>query len=214
MKLTFLHYRRIVGMCLLFMVLSTQAQLIDSQAVPGMFNPGVNQSNVKDTICKTGWTGSVRPPTNYTDALKWLLISSEKLARECIKTEFEHVDSTSEDARWTLAVQNCYEMMLTDGGYTPTPQEVEAFKRTELDHKAALTCGGHPYHPDNLWLQHWNCTTQKSHGLSTCIGDEPESANKKDAAERRCNAAVCSGNSSLIDAQNQLITDWHSFEKK
>jgi len=38
--------------------------------VPGVFNPKVTQDNIKDTICKPGWTGTVRPPISYTSALK------------------------------------------------------------------------------------------------------------------------------------------------
>ena len=37
---------------------------------PGVLNPDVTQATVGTTICMRGWTRTVRPPTEYTNALK------------------------------------------------------------------------------------------------------------------------------------------------
>ena len=37
---------------------------------PGALNPGVTQANIHETICVRGWTRTVRPPVEYTNALK------------------------------------------------------------------------------------------------------------------------------------------------
>ena len=37
---------------------------------PGVLNPDVTQANIRSTICKRGWTDTIRPPTSYTNALK------------------------------------------------------------------------------------------------------------------------------------------------
>jgi len=37
---------------------------------PGVFNYDVKQSTITTTICKSGWTKTIRPPTSYTNALK------------------------------------------------------------------------------------------------------------------------------------------------
>jgi hypothetical protein len=37
---------------------------------PGSLNPDVTQATIATTICVRGWTGTVRPPTAYTNALK------------------------------------------------------------------------------------------------------------------------------------------------
>jgi hypothetical protein len=37
---------------------------------PGVVNPGVTQTNLRGTVCKHGWTRTIRPPTSYTNALK------------------------------------------------------------------------------------------------------------------------------------------------
>jgi len=37
---------------------------------PGVANPDVTQSNIKRTICKSGWTKTIRPRVSYTNNLK------------------------------------------------------------------------------------------------------------------------------------------------
>jgi hypothetical protein len=37
---------------------------------PGVVNPAVTQATIAATICRRGWTATVRPPTSYTSALK------------------------------------------------------------------------------------------------------------------------------------------------
>ena len=37
---------------------------------PGVTNPGVTQATIHSTICVSGWTSTIRPPTSYTTALK------------------------------------------------------------------------------------------------------------------------------------------------
>ena len=46
------------------------AVLADPARTPGVLNPDVTQANVNQTICVTGWTRTVRPPVEYTNALK------------------------------------------------------------------------------------------------------------------------------------------------
>jgi hypothetical protein len=40
------------------------------QITPGATNPDVTQDNIGQTICKPGWTATVRPPASYTNNLK------------------------------------------------------------------------------------------------------------------------------------------------
>jgi hypothetical protein len=37
---------------------------------PGVFNYDVKQWTIATTICKSGWTATIRPSTSYTNALK------------------------------------------------------------------------------------------------------------------------------------------------
>lgn len=42
----------------------------DPVRTPGVLNPDVTQANIRTTICRRGWTATVRPPVSYTNALK------------------------------------------------------------------------------------------------------------------------------------------------
>ncbi|MEU4673907.1 hypothetical protein AB0F91_39630 [Amycolatopsis sp. NPDC023774] len=44
--------------------------LPDSSCTPGVYYSAVTQSNIHSTICVSGWTDTVRPPTSYTNPLK------------------------------------------------------------------------------------------------------------------------------------------------
>lgn len=37
---------------------------------PGVLNPAVTQATIPSTVCRSGWTRTVRPPVTYTNALK------------------------------------------------------------------------------------------------------------------------------------------------
>jgi hypothetical protein len=42
----------------------------DPVRTPGVVNPDVTQANIRSTICRRGWTATIRPPVEYTDDLK------------------------------------------------------------------------------------------------------------------------------------------------
>lgn len=44
--------------------------LPDPVCTPGSINPNVTQANIHQTICVSGWTATIRPPTSYTSKLK------------------------------------------------------------------------------------------------------------------------------------------------
>jgi hypothetical protein len=44
--------------------------LPDPSCTPGVYYSAVTQSNIHSTICVSGWTDTVRPPTSYTNPLK------------------------------------------------------------------------------------------------------------------------------------------------
>src|SRR5947207_13862429 len=37
---------------------------------PGVLNPDVSQATIRATICRRGWTRTIRPPVSYTNDLK------------------------------------------------------------------------------------------------------------------------------------------------
>jgi hypothetical protein len=44
--------------------------LPDASCTPGSTNPDVTPATLAATICKTGWTATIRPPVSYTEPLK------------------------------------------------------------------------------------------------------------------------------------------------
>jgi len=46
------------------------AFVADPIRTPGVLNAAVTQANIRTTVCRSGWTRTVRPPTDYTNALK------------------------------------------------------------------------------------------------------------------------------------------------
>lgn len=49
---------------------SAPAVAADPVRTPGVLNPDVRQATIGTTICVQGWTRTIRPPTEYTNALK------------------------------------------------------------------------------------------------------------------------------------------------
>lgn len=66
------------GMAVVVMVSSSlalaQRPLPDPALTPGAVNPVVTQETIAETICVSGWTGTVRPPAEVTHELKRELI--------------------------------------------------------------------------------------------------------------------------------------------
>ncbi len=46
------------------------AIVADPVRTPGVLNPDVTQATIRSTICRRGWTDTIRPPVEYTNALK------------------------------------------------------------------------------------------------------------------------------------------------
>jgi hypothetical protein len=55
-----------------------------------VLNPSVSQATIKSTICVSGWTATVRPPTNYTTPLKVAQIAELHLSGTANDYEEDH----------------------------------------------------------------------------------------------------------------------------
>lgn len=66
--------------------------LPDPHCTPGAINPQVTQDTIKDTICRSGWTKTVRPPTSLTDRMKAESARSYSVAAGQ-KGEYDHLVS-------------------------------------------------------------------------------------------------------------------------
>jgi hypothetical protein len=96
-------YRLLLGagiaLALLALVLRLEQQhappavVADPVRTPGVLNPDVTQATIADTICKRGWTRTIRPPTAYTDALKRTQMREYGLAGPLSRYQEDHLIS-------------------------------------------------------------------------------------------------------------------------
>jgi hypothetical protein len=106
---------------------------------PGATNPDITPENIKDNICKKGWsTKSIRPPASYTTALK--------------RAQMKMLDDTN---------ANPLPKVMTNGGNGTRPDLTRCIGHSgnpscyEEDHLISLEIGGDPRSPDNLWPEPW-----------------------------------------------------------
>jgi hypothetical protein len=64
--------------------------LPDRQCTPGATNPDVKPSNIDDTICKVGWTNTVRPSSSVTRVMKAKSARSYGFGRD-VQGEYDHL---------------------------------------------------------------------------------------------------------------------------
>jgi hypothetical protein len=67
------------------------AWLYPPESTPGAVDAEVTQDNIQETICVTGYTTRVRPPTGFTNRLKRELMEENKLPGEPSDYELDHV---------------------------------------------------------------------------------------------------------------------------
>ena len=54
----------------LFLAVRPQRSALLPRLTPGVANAEITQADIRATICRSGWTKTVRPPTEYTNTLK------------------------------------------------------------------------------------------------------------------------------------------------
>ena len=62
----------------------------DPHCTPGAVNPAVTQSTLNSTICRSGWTSTVRPAESITEPEKVASMRSYGLGRRLSEFEYDH----------------------------------------------------------------------------------------------------------------------------
>lgn len=65
--------------------------LPDHTCTPGVRNPQVHQATLSTTVCKSGWTSTVRPPVSYTEPLKRKQMAEYGLTKPISVYEEDHL---------------------------------------------------------------------------------------------------------------------------
>jgi hypothetical protein len=66
-------------------------QLPDPRCTPGSIDPVVTQADIRSTICKKGWTATVRPPESQTERFKYDVAYPAYRTRRSERTELDHL---------------------------------------------------------------------------------------------------------------------------
>ena len=62
----------------------------NSNDTPGAVDPRVTQENVRETICISGWTKTVRPPERFTNGIKMRMVSAKADDSSASDYELDH----------------------------------------------------------------------------------------------------------------------------
>lgn len=65
--------------------------LPDRRCTPGAANPAVTQASIGSTICRSGWTATVRPPVGVTEPEKLASMSAYGLRGRASSYEYDHL---------------------------------------------------------------------------------------------------------------------------
>lgn len=68
-------------------------QLPDPGCTPGAIDPAVTQANIRSTICRPGYTKTVRPPASETDTFKFNVAYPAYGDPDAERTELDHLVS-------------------------------------------------------------------------------------------------------------------------
>jgi len=66
-------------------------QLPDPRCTPGSIDPAVTQAGIRSTICKKGWTTTVRPPESQTERFKYDVAYPAYGTPQSERTELDHL---------------------------------------------------------------------------------------------------------------------------
>ena len=65
--------------------------LPDPRCTPGAVNPDVTQADIASTICRTGWTSSIRPPESVTEPEKAGSAAAYDYTGSFATAEYDHL---------------------------------------------------------------------------------------------------------------------------
>jgi len=120
--------------------------LPDPARTPGATNPAVTTANIGATICVSGWTATVRPPSSYTTALKeQQLATGYAYHGDLSRGDYEEDHLIPMELGGSpTAVKNLWPQPrnITDGAYLKDDVE-NALHRLVCDHQLSLGTAQH-----------------------------------------------------------------------
>ncbi len=114
-------------------------QLPDPACTPGAIDPDVTQQNIRSTICRSGYTKTVRPPEAQTEKAKFDVAYPAYHVPHAARSELDHLVSLE------LGGSNDIANLWPEVGKQPNPKdEVEnALHRAVCDGRVTLAAAQH-----------------------------------------------------------------------
>jgi len=130
-------------------------QLADPRCTPGSIDPAVTQADIYSTICKSGYTKTVRPPESQTERFKFDVAYPAYGDPHSEKTELDHLVSLE------LGGSNDAANLWPEYPPTPNPKDKveDALNRAVCDGQVTLSAAQDAIAAD--WL-----TAEKKLGIS------------------------------------------------
>jgi hypothetical protein len=109
-------------------------QLPDPACTPGSIDPAVTQADIGSTICREGWTATIRPPESQTEHAKFDVVDPAYGMSPGATGELDH------EVPLELGGSNDVTNLWLEAGPIPNPKDaVEgALKRAVCDRKVSL----------------------------------------------------------------------------
>jgi hypothetical protein len=110
-------------------------RLPDRQCTPGSVDPAVTQSDIGSTICRTGWTQTVRPPESQTEHAKYDITYPAYGISDGTASELDH------DVPLELGGANDITNLWPEAGSLPNPKDAveRALNRAVCDGRVSLS---------------------------------------------------------------------------
>jgi len=108
-------------------------ELPDRSCTPGAIDPAVTQANIGSTICRSGYTTTVRPPESQTEKFKWD-VAEPAYGQHDVSGELDH------EIPLELGGANDARNLWVEAGSIPNPKDAveDALNRAVCDGKVKL----------------------------------------------------------------------------
>src|SRR5690242_17754522 len=110
-----------------------RGELPDRSCTPGAIDPAVTQANIGSTICRSGYTTTVRPPESQTEKFKWD-VAEPAYGQHDVSGELDH------EIPLELGGANDARNLWVEAGSIPNPKDAveDALNRAVCDGKVKL----------------------------------------------------------------------------
>jgi hypothetical protein len=108
-------------------------ELPDRSCTPGAIDPAVTQANIGSTICRSGYTTTVRPPESQTEKFKWD-VAEPAYGQHDVSGELDHLVALE------LGGANDARNLWVEAGSIPNPKDAveDALKKAVCDGRVKL----------------------------------------------------------------------------